>query len=180
MKLIPNLLSILRLASSIFLLLISPLSAAFFILYLLCGISDVLDGYIARKTDNVTSVGSILDSSADVFFLIVVIVKIMPLLTIPVWMWCWIGLIAFLRIISLVVAAIKYHTFAYLHTYMNKFTGLVIFAFPAFYVWLGLPVAITFVCLIATLSAIEELFIELTSRQLKRDIKFIDLHSVLK
>ena len=49
MNRIPNIISALRIPGAICLLIFSPASVAFWVFYGLCGISDMLDGYLARK-----------------------------------------------------------------------------------------------------------------------------------
>lgn len=51
MKQIPNIITIFRMIGSVALLLPKQFSTGFLLLYLLCGLSDVLDGYIARKPE---------------------------------------------------------------------------------------------------------------------------------
>ena len=41
-----------------------------FVLFILLGLSDILDGYVARKTKKVTKYGGALDPLADKFFLV--------------------------------------------------------------------------------------------------------------
>ncbi|MDS1003847.1 CDP-alcohol phosphatidyltransferase family protein [Clostridium sporogenes] len=49
MKNIPNLITMIRILGITVLVFIRPFSEIFFIIYLICGISDILDGMIARK-----------------------------------------------------------------------------------------------------------------------------------
>lgn len=49
MKLLPNAVTLLRLWMAVALLFIKPLSFEFYVIYLGCGLSDALDGYLARK-----------------------------------------------------------------------------------------------------------------------------------
>lgn len=67
---IPNILSMLRIGISFLLFAFKPFSAPFFVLYLIGGITDAADGFLARKLHAQTRLGSALDSVADfVFFL---------------------------------------------------------------------------------------------------------------
>ena len=52
---VPNLLTVARIAGSAVLLLVTPFTAAFYIIYTLTGVTDVFDGYIARKTNSEAS-----------------------------------------------------------------------------------------------------------------------------
>ena len=152
------------------LLLIKPLSILFFVVYALCGISDILDGYIARKTNTSSKPGEILDSIADLIFIAIVLIIFIPLLTWEPWMLCWVGVIAFIRFLSLGIGLVKYHTLPFLHTWANKAAGMVLFCFPLLYNTTGLTVTAFIVCCIASLSAFEELIITIRFKRLNRNV----------
>lgn len=172
-KHIPNIITASRIALSVSLLLIEPLSFGFFIIYLLCGISDIFDGYIARKTKNISQFGATFDSVADAVFIGILLVIFIPILPWPLWLLYWIGIITLIRFVSLGVGFAKYHAFAFLHTYSNKLTGLLLFSFLFLYNILGLTLPAVVLCVAATLSAIEELAINITSKELSRDTRSI-------
>ncbi|WP_081772744.1 CDP-alcohol phosphatidyltransferase family protein [Prevotella sp. MA2016] len=46
---LPNIITLLRIADSLGLLLCDVTSMAYWIIYALCGISDIADGWLARK-----------------------------------------------------------------------------------------------------------------------------------
>ena len=73
MKNLANYISISRILMSIVLIATKTFSLTFYIIYLYCGISDMLDGYIARKSKNISEIGARLDSVADIIFVIVAI-----------------------------------------------------------------------------------------------------------
>lgn len=173
MKNVPNAITICRAVLSLLLPIMPPLSVQFFFLYSLCGISDVVDGFIARRFCVVSVFGAALDSVADVIFFACVLWAVIPALPIAVWMICWIVGIAAIRITSLTIHFFRFHKAAFLHTYANKITGVTIFLSPFIYIALGINAAIILVCAIATISAIEELSISATSKELQRDIKGI-------
>lgn len=173
MKNIPNLITIVRILGTIVLMLVKPFSGIFFIIYFICGISDVLDGVIARKMNLVSKNGQVLDSIAD-FFMIMVLIFILVLnLRLPLFGVYWVVGIAIIRLASLGVGFMRYKKLAFLHTYANKSTGVVLFCFPFMYAELGLYIATILVCFIASISAIEELIINIISKKLYRDIKSI-------
>jgi cardiolipin synthase (CMP-forming) len=173
MKRLPNIISVIRIICSLALLFTKVLSVEFFLLYLLCGISDVLDGYIARKTGSESQFGAVLDSIADVIFLGILMIILFPIIEWSLWMLCWIGGIATVRFISLGIGFIRYHKLAFLHTYANKATGLLIFFLPILYCILGLSFTMCLVCGLASISAVEELLIHMTSKKLDLDIKSV-------
>ena len=173
MKQVPNIITCLRILSSIVLLFLKPLSMVFFLVFIFCGATDILDGYVARKTGNTSKAGAVLDSVADMVFVAVALFIFMPIIPFTTWIVYWIIGIAFIRIFSLAVGYIKYRTFAGLHTYANKATGFILFFSPLVYQVYGINQIVYFVLVIATLSAIEEVAINITSLSLNRDIKSI-------
>ena len=60
-----NILTISRIPLSVLLLCTHPLSCSFYILYVFCGLTDVVDGFIARKTGSVSETGAKLDTPGD-------------------------------------------------------------------------------------------------------------------
>lgn len=63
------------------------LSTTFYALYIAAGFSDMIDGAVARKTDTVSKFGSQLDTFADILFVVVCLIKLLPVLDIPVWLY---------------------------------------------------------------------------------------------
>lgn len=173
MKDIPNLITITRILGTVVLLFIKPFSALFFVIYILCGISDVLDGIIARKMNLVSKKGQILDSIADFLMVILLLLVFVLNLNLPLWVIYWLVSIAVIRLTSLGVGFIRYRQLAFLHTYANKLTGAGLFCFPFLYVGLGLYTTTILICFIASISAIEELIINAVSKKLWRDIKSV-------
>ena len=173
MKNISNLITITRILGTGVLLFIKPFSALFFIIYILCGISDVLDGMIARKMNLVSKKGQILDSIADFLMVILLLFVFVLNLSLPLWGIYWVVIIAVIRLTSLGVGFMRYRQLAFLHTYANKLTGVALFCFPFLYVVLGLNTTIILLCFIASISAIEELIINAVSKKLWRDIKSV-------
>ncbi len=169
-KNLPNYITAGRVLASVSLLLVKPFSALFFSLYLICGISDVLDGYIARKMDTCSKFGQVLDSISDLIFIGIVLLIAIPIIDFPLWIIYWIILIAAVRLISIIIGYVRYQQLAFLHTYTNKATGIVLFFFPLLFFVLGEDVATTVICCIASVSATEELLINITSKILNRDI----------
>jgi CDP-diacylglycerol--glycerol-3-phosphate 3-phosphatidyltransferase len=139
----------------------------------MCGTSDILDGCIARKTNMVSKTGEVLDSIADFVFVAVVLVIFIPLVSWEFWLFCWIAAIAITRVVSLGIGFKKYHAVAFLHTYANKATGVALFCFPIFYQAVNSAITAIILCSIASLSAIEDLTINLREKNLNRNIRGI-------
>lgn len=173
MKSIANYISIARIFLALTLTLAKPLSIAFLAIYLVCGISDVLDGYIARKTDTASKLGEKLDSFADLIMVVVLMSVLYPIINLTVRIIVWIVLIGIIRVVSMMVVFVKYKTFGILHTYGNKITGLVLFAFPLSLAFVQSDVLMNIICVVASASAFEELFINLSSNEFRANKKSI-------
>jgi CDP-diacylglycerol---glycerol-3-phosphate 3-phosphatidyltransferase len=173
MKRIPNALSLGRIFFSLSLFFIQPLSVSFYVIYILCGISDMLDGFIARKLDAMSDLGARLDSIADLVMIIVLLIVLYPMINPSGWILGWMILIGAVRFASMFVAKKKFKTFAFLHTFSNKLTGLALFLFPLFLLFIPKSCVLWSVCGLASLSAIEELGIQLSSQELNLDRKSI-------
>ena len=146
---LPNCITALRFVGTICLLFLAPFTAVFYIVYTLAGISDVLDGWIARKLRLTSEFGAKLDSAAGL----------------PRIIWLGVALVVALRLVSYAFAAIKYHRFASLHTYMNKATGAAVFALP----YLAHLPALTPFCwglfVLSLLGTLEELVIHIRAKE---------------
>lgn len=166
MRTIPNWISLSRVILSIVLIFIKPLSIAFYAIYIICGFSDIIDGFIARKTGSTSKLGAKLDSIADFIMVAVLLVVLYPIINLTNKMVIWVILIGIIRLASMFIALKKYKTFAFIHTYGNKFTGIALFIFPLFLPFIDTTVLIYIICVVASVSAIEEFIIQLTSNEL--------------
>ena len=92
-----------------------------------------------------------------------------PLLDWEPWMLWWAGMIAVVRVLSFAAGYVKFRAFAFLHTYANKVTGIALFCFPFIYRAAGLTATAIILCCPASLSALEELTINLRSKTLDRN-----------
>lgn len=75
---IPNALSVSRIFAAVALMFAVPLTMAFWILYAWCGLSDIVDGPIARRQGSASNFGATLDAVGDVTLVIALIVAFFP------------------------------------------------------------------------------------------------------
>ena len=155
-KHIANILTGCRIFGSILLMFFPAFSLGFYITYLLCGFSDMIDGTIARKTNSACKFGSQLDTIADLIFVVVAIIRLLPAIHIPGWLWIWGGVIAIIKISNIILGYVSEKKFISLHTIMNKATGLLLFLLPLTISFVELKYTAIVVCSIATFSAIQE------------------------
>lgn len=113
------------------LLLFFPLSSfPFAVFYLLCGVTDVLDGFIARKLHTESEKGAMLDSAADLFFALIYAVRILPRLNLPLWVWLWTAGIAAVKITGIAAVSRKERHLHIEHSFGNRLTGLLLYLLP--------------------------------------------------
>jgi CDP-diacylglycerol--glycerol-3-phosphate 3-phosphatidyltransferase len=172
-KNVANYITISRIVFSLALLFTTPLQSAFFVLYLLCGLSDFLDGYFARKFNTVSSLGSKLDTIADFIMFAVLIYLLYPILSLTKNFVIFLLIILIIKIMSILIVFIKYKTFFILHTYLSKTTGFLLFLFPYSIILFNSSAILYFICIIALLSALEELIIHIKSKFLNPNQKSI-------
>ena len=155
-KHIANIVTACRILGSILLLFFPAFSVPFYITYLFCGFSDMLDGTIARKTNSISKFGSQLNTVADLFFIMVSIIRLLPAIHIPGWLWLWASVIAIIKIGNIIWGCLSKKQFISLHTTMNKITGLLLFLLPLTLSFVELKYSSIPVCSIATFAAIQE------------------------
>lgn len=164
---LPNLISIGRIAISVIIFFTFDNTKLFITLYLLCGISDVLDGYIARKTNTQSVTGARLDSVADFLFTIVIFAFfIITFGDIVLRFWMLPVVVACIRIVNIIIVRLRYSTFAILHTYGNKIAGLFLFFLPIVYTYTDNSLYLWIVFTVALLSSLEEMLIHLINKTL--------------
>lgn len=153
-----NILTLFRVFGSILLLFFPAFSVEFYITYLLCGFSDMIDGTIARITNSADEFGSRLDTASDLIFVLVSLFKLLPAIRIPWWLWIWGGVIAVIKFGNIILGYVTNKQLVALHTVMNKITGFLLFLSPLTISFVNPKYSLTVVCSIATLSAIQEGF----------------------
>lgn len=156
MKNIANCISISRIIMSIMLLIPETFSIHFNITYIYCGISDMLDGFIARKSKSESEIGDRLDSTADIIFVIASMVKILPVLHLSNGIIIWVVFIAFIKIINIVAVIFIIKKMVLPHTIANKITGFVLFVAPFIIVNTNSILFEIIICSIATFAAVQE------------------------
>lgn len=167
-----------RMAGSLFLVFLTPKSTGFFAVYTLAGLTDALDGRLARKTGTTSDFGARLDSIADLLFYGALLFRLFPVLwqELPVAIRYAAAVILLVRLAAYAAAAIKYHRFAALHTWLNKLTGVGVFLLPyVFAVSTGVVYSWA-VCILAFAASLEELTIHLCRKGYLADGKSILLY----
>ncbi len=150
MKHIPNFLSASRITLCLPLLLVQAMTVPFWVLYVIAGTTDMLDGFLARQLGVESNFGARLDSLADFVFVLTVGYKLYPWLKLPAVLWMMIGLIALVKTVNAISSCVVRHKIEcleqreppnlfgwlsrdrqrhsqFLHTKANKLTGFLLF-----------------------------------------------------
>ena len=136
-----------------------PLSSVwFYILYLFCGLTDMIDGTIARKAGAVGKFGAKLDTVADFVFMLVCWVKILPLIHIPLWLWVWIIIIALIKIFNIVFVFVHKKKLISIHSVLNKITGFALFILPLSLTFIKSTYTVATICVLATIAVMQEVY----------------------
>ena len=126
-----NYVTTVRILCSFALLFCKVFSPVFFVLYLTAGFSDLIDGEIARKRYTVSDFGAKYDTFADIVFTVICMIKILPVLDVPYWVWLVIAIVALIKISNIIIIHFcNHHELAAVHTRLNKLSGLLLFVFP--------------------------------------------------
>ena len=155
-----------RILCSIGMLFFPAFSLGFFILYLICGLTDMVDGTIARKINTASEFGAKLDSTADFIVVAAALLKILPVLAISCWLWLWILGIALVKIANVISGFVHEKRFMVEHTILNKMTGFLLFLLPLTVLFIELKYSAVVVCFVATFAAIQEGYYIWTGREI--------------
>ena len=151
-----NIITGIRIVLSAALLFCPALSPMFYVLYIAAGFSDMTDGAVARKTGTISEFGSRFDTIADIVFVAVCLIKLLPVLHVPVWIYIWIAIIAFIKVANIAEGFFSRKEFISVHSIMNKVTGGLLFVFPLTLAFIDLKYSGAVVCIVATAAAIQE------------------------
>ena len=157
-KQIANIITSSRILCSICLMFCPVVSIAFYMMYLFGGITDMADGTIARKTKSISEFGARMDTAADVIFTVVSSAKILPFIHLPGWLWIWIFIIATIKSYHILCGFIRGKRLICIHTILNKITGFLLFLFPLTLGFIEPIYSSVMVCIVATVSAINEMY----------------------
>ena len=151
---IPNIITLLRMAGSFSLLFTDVTGVVFWIIYGLCGLSDMADGWLARKLHCVSKKGALLDSLADICFVACLAPVLLPILELPQWLWLWAGVIVVIKVVNQLMALVMYGHCCFPHTLANKWAGFLLFMAVPMTLWSVIPISIA--AAVATVAAIME------------------------
>lgn len=150
-----------RIAFATLILFVPAFSTPFYIFYILGGLSDMIDGTVARALKQSSPFGAKLDTIADFVFIAAVFIKIVTSVTFPLWVWVWTAAIAVVKVINLISGFVISRRLVAVHSVMNKITGALLFVLPFTMGIKRLPEQVLnaeyiLACSVATFAAIQE------------------------
>jgi CDP-diacylglycerol--glycerol-3-phosphate 3-phosphatidyltransferase len=169
-----NILTVLRIALTLMIPAFLDDRILCVVLFATAGLTDVLDGVIARRTGTSSRLGARLDSLADMVMFGVMIACAVIWAGGALWVFVpYLIAVAAIRFVNLAIAAYRFRQFAIIHTWGNKLTGLLIFVGFGVYILTDSLIALIPVIAVAALSALEETVILLASSTLDVDRKSV-------
>ncbi|MBR4749123.1 MAG: CDP-alcohol phosphatidyltransferase family protein [Abditibacteriota bacterium] len=137
--------------------LAAPLfSPVFYTTYLAAGLSDMVDGTVARKTGTAGEFGAKLDTAADTVLAAACLIKLIPALDIPLWLVVWTGVIGLIKAVNIIAGYVMHNKFVAVHSALNKATGVALFLLPLTLSVIDLTCSGACACALATLAALHE------------------------
>ncbi len=161
-KNLANIITVTRIIGTFVMIFSDIQTTSFIVAYIYSGLSDVIDGFIARKLKIESNIGRKLDSVSDLFFYTTMMIKIWPYLVeyLPTYVWAIIWITLAIRVLLYGYGLYKKHVLISNHTIFNKATGLFMFALP-FLIKNGKVFKIygIFVSLLALFAALYEIYL---------------------
>ena len=154
-KQLANIITSARIVGAIVLFFFTEVNGAFLCIYALCGLSDLIDGPIARKTHSESSVGALLDTIGDVATYVALAKILLSKHLVPAWILWWYVPAAAAILCSGFIALTRFGRFFVVHSLFGKLMGAAAFSMP-FALRLGFLIpCFVVICVAATVSAVE-------------------------
>jgi CDP-diacylglycerol--glycerol-3-phosphate 3-phosphatidyltransferase len=170
----PNILSVLRIILSPIIFFAKDNKYILFCVLIIIGLTDILDGYIARKYKKQTIIGAWLDSISDfVFYILLVIYSVVFQFDIINRIKYIIIVIITLKLFTIIIGYIKYKKLSFLHTYGNKISGIAIFIEFCLFILLDITIIVDIGIIFSILCSLEELIITIIGKKYNENIKGI-------
>ncbi|MCH5316657.1 MAG: CDP-alcohol phosphatidyltransferase family protein [Eubacterium sp.] len=170
-----NIISTARIIAAISLFFFTKVSYPFVIVYVFCGLSDFVDGKLARKLNISSTLGAALDTIGDVLTYLAFVKILIVQNLVPGWAFVWYIIAMLGNILAGIIAKKRFGEFYLIHSLFGKVLGAVLFILPLLLrMTESIPnnniICLTVICVVATISAIETIYIQLKSKEQLTDI----------
>ena len=153
---IANFVTRLRIVFSLIMLYFPVFSPGFYACYMLAGITDMVDGSVARRFGTESEFGEKLDTVADIIFVAASLYKLLPAIALATGIWIWTGIIAVVKVINIISGFVVQKRFVAVHSLANKITGIALFLLPLTLPFVDIKYTAVLVCMLATFAAVQE------------------------
>ena len=162
-----NMITVVRIPCAVGIVLSTPFTPLFYLFLLIGGLSDALDGIVARKISGDSPLGALLDSISDLCFFgsTVFSVLIKEYDSIGFSAKFLFSILCVIRLISYLIQIIKFKQLAPLHTLLNKLASMSIFVLLFIIPFIGITMAGCIASTIGIIGGIEEIVIHLLSKK---------------
>ena len=161
-----NIVTSFRIIGTIVMLIAPVFSKTFYLAYTFAGLTDAVDGTVARKTGTASKFGAKLDSAADLFFFLSMIAKlftkILAALPKPI-IWILVGILV-ARICYYTYFGITQQRFVSNHIILNKASGFLAFFTPYLITTVAFVPYSIVMCIIMTTSLVMDTRINLLEK----------------
>lgn len=160
-----NLITCVRIVLAPVLLSFTAVTKTYLILLTVCGLSDLLDGIVARATKTVSTLGSFLDTVGDVL-LYSSAVKLFVLQQPKTFAFLWWMIAAMLmHLCASVIGKMRFQKMYFIHNAASKVWGVMMFLLPFAIFFRASEYWLMGICLAASCSAVDALLIQLFSKR---------------
>lgn len=149
------------------------LTGSFFVIYLICAVSDLLDGPVARMTKSTGIAGSILDTIGDALMYTGMMKVVLSTYGIPVWSIFWFAVALVLQIISALIAVRRFGRFYFVHTISSKIMGGMLFLTPFMFSHGLKRLHMLMMSLGVTYSAVEAIIVQCRTKIADSDVRSV-------
>lgn len=167
-----------RIVLAIALFFFTDITAPYLIIYFICGITDAIDGPIARKLQTVSEHGALLDTIGDVLTYVSFAKIMIAKQAIPAWIIIWFVSAAVGILLSGLIAQVRFGKFYVVHSLFGKVMGFFAFLLPYAAYFDKTILCCCAVCTAATISAVESCVIQLALSEFNPDV--MALHQLRK
>ncbi|MBQ7596283.1 MAG: CDP-alcohol phosphatidyltransferase family protein [Clostridia bacterium] len=162
-KHLANIITSARIVGAAVLFFFNEVNVAFLCIYAFCGVTDLIDGPIARKTQSESSIGALLDTVGDVATYVALAKIMLSKHIVPAWAIWWYVPAAAAILCSGFIALKRFGRFFVVHSLFGKIMGGTAFLMP-FALRAGLIIpCFAVMCVTASVSAVETAVLTLRS-----------------
>lgn len=166
-KQLANIISLSRVAGSIVLFCCKSLSKTFLAVYIFCGLTDLIDGPVARKTNSTSTLGATLDTVGDVLTYLALTKILIVKKLVPWWILVWILSAGAVFGTCTFISKKRFSKFYLPHTYLGKIFGGAVFVLPIAMQFMSGSIWMSVICSIASVHSLELVYIQSRNNEAK-------------